>query len=226
MGNGSMEKKKKHLSISGGRSVSRRAELAREKSCQAWKSLRQNLGFNGLAGSNSTSSDRSTRGKGNEPGSIKGYSHVEEDLEDNEDKDNGYGPTRWVHSYIENNGVQFNVYDGTALADMYARFECTKEARRVFNKMQERDVISWSTNHMLVEKGLNCFNTMDKEYGVCPKVEHYGCVVDFLSRSGELDKAEDMIYLMPIKPNVIIWGALLGRSLGKKKTGSLSFMDK
>ena len=34
MGNGSMEKKKKHLSISGGRSVSRRAELAREKSCQ------------------------------------------------------------------------------------------------------------------------------------------------------------------------------------------------
>ncbi|WJZ85829.1 hypothetical protein VitviT2T_005346 [Vitis vinifera] len=159
---------------------------------------------------------------------------------------------RWVHSYIENNGVQFNVYDGTALADMYARFECTTEARRVFNKMQERDVISWTfgcfyetlncgvkpndvvfmrlftacTHARLVEKGLNCFNTMDKEYGVCPKVEHYGCVVDFLSRSGELDKAEDMIYLMPIKPNVIIWGALLGRSLGKKKTGSLSFMDK
>ena len=82
------------------------------------------------------------------------------------------------------------------------------------------------THARLVEKGLNCFNTMDKEYGVCPKVEHYGCVVDFLSRSGELDKAEDMIYLMPIKPNVIIWGALLGRSLRKKKTGSLSFMDK
>ena len=82
------------------------------------------------------------------------------------------------------------------------------------------------THARLVEKGLNCFNTMDKEYGFCPKVEHYGCVVDFLNRSGELDKAKDMIYLMPIKPNVIIWGALLGRSLGKKKTGSLSFMDK
>ncbi|KAL6345100.1 hypothetical protein AAG906_013583 [Vitis piasezkii] len=198
-----MEKKRKHLSISGGRrSVSRRAELAREESCQAWKSLRQNLGFNGLGSSNSTSSYRSTRDKGSEPGSIKGYSHVEEDLDDDEDKDNGYGLTRWVHSYIENN-------------DMYARFECTTEVRRVFSKMQERDVISWSTNHILftacthaglVEKGLNCFNTMDKEYGVCPKVEHYRCV--------------DMINSMPMKPNVIIWGALLGRSLGKKKTGA------
>ncbi|KAJ9672767.1 hypothetical protein PVL29_026118 [Vitis rotundifolia] len=62
----------------------------------------------------------------------------------------------------------------------------------------------------LVEKGLNRFYTMDKEYGVRPKVEHYGCVVDLLSRVGELNKAEDMISSIPMKPNVIIWDASLG----------------
>ena len=43
----------------------------------------------------------------------------------------------------------------------------------------------------LVEKGLNCLSTMDKKYGVSPKVEHYGCVVDHLNHARELDKAEE-----------------------------------
>ena len=158
---------------------------------------------------------------------------------------------KWIDGFISRRGMALGLFLGNALADMYAKCGCITEARRVFNKMEERDVISWSiiicglamyghadeafgcfyemldcgvkpndvvfmglltacTHAGLVKKGLNCFNTMDKEYGVSPKVEHYGCVVDLLSRAGELDKAEDMISSMPMKPNVIIWGALLG----------------
>ena len=50
----------------------------------------------------------------------------------------------------------------------------------------------------------------EKAYGISPKIEHYGCVVDLLSRAGRLAEAEDMINSMPVKANVIVWGALLG----------------
>ncbi|KAF6152889.1 hypothetical protein GIB67_002974 [Kingdonia uniflora] len=51
---------------------------------------------------------------------------------------------------------------------------------------------------------------MENEYGVTPRVEQYWCIVDLLSRAGCLNDAEDMINPMPIRPNVIVWGALLG----------------
>lgn len=60
------------------------------------------------------------------------------------------------------------------------------------------------THAGLAEKESNCFNIMDKEYGVDPRVEHYGCVVDLLSCAGELNRAKDMISLTLVKPNIIV----------------------
>lgn len=60
------------------------------------------------------------------------------------------------------------------------------------------------THAGLAENESNCFNIMDKEYGVGLRVKHYGCVVDLLSSAGELDRAKDMISLTPMKPNVIV----------------------
>ncbi|KAF6154156.1 hypothetical protein GIB67_016408 [Kingdonia uniflora] len=95
-----------------------------------------------------------------------------------------------------------------------------EEAFRYFLKMLECRVkpneitfmglLSACTHAGMVEKGLEYFNQMENEYGVTPKVEHYGCVVDLLSHAGCLNDAEDMINPMPIRPNVIVWGALLG----------------
>ncbi|XP_020518589.1 pentatricopeptide repeat-containing protein At5g66520-like [Amborella trichopoda] len=71
-------------------------------------------------------------------------------------------------------------------------------------------VLSACTHAGLVEKGLMYFNTMGSELGLEPTIEHYGCIVDLLSRAGRLEEAEELICSMPIKPNVIVWGALLG----------------
>lgn len=158
---------------------------------------------------------------------------------------------KWIDWFIRRKGMELGLFLGNALADMYAKCGCITEARRVFDKMQERDVISWSiiitglamnghadeafecfdrmikqgekpnditfmglltacTHVGLVEKGLEYFDMMDQTYGIVPKIEHYGCVVDLLSRAGRLDEAEKLINLMPVKPNVIVWGALLG----------------
>ena len=144
-----------------------------------------------------------------------------------------------------------NLYLGNALVDMYAKCGTMEEARRIFDDMQERDVISWSTmisgsgvhgdageafnyyfkmiesgvkpndvtfmgllsacSHAgFVDKGIDLFSKMVKEFRIVPQVGHYGCVVDLLSRAGRLDEAEGLIDSMPVEPNVIVWGALLG----------------
>ncbi|KAG6530039.1 pentatricopeptide repeat-containing protein At4g21065-like [Zingiber officinale] len=61
----------------------------------------------------------------------------------------------------------------------------------------------------LVEEGKQFFNRMEHAYGLIPKVEHYGCMVDLLGRAGNLDEAHELICRMPTEPNTIIWGALL-----------------
>ncbi|GMH08479.1 hypothetical protein Nepgr_010319 [Nepenthes gracilis] len=62
----------------------------------------------------------------------------------------------------------------------------------------------------LVEEGCKLFESMRKEYGIEPKLEHYSCLVDLLGRAGRLKEAEDRIQRMPMKPNAILWRSLLG----------------
>lgn len=61
----------------------------------------------------------------------------------------------------------------------------------------------------LVEEGLSIFNNMNKKFDIEPGIEHYGCLVDLLGRSGRLVEAKDVIEKMPIKPSRNIWGAML-----------------
>ncbi|KAL4585264.1 hypothetical protein LXL04_009880 [Taraxacum kok-saghyz] len=62
----------------------------------------------------------------------------------------------------------------------------------------------------LVEQGLEYFQSMLPEFGIVPKMEHYGCVVDLLGRLGFLLEAKDFINRMPFEPDASVLGALLG----------------
>lgn len=62
----------------------------------------------------------------------------------------------------------------------------------------------------LVEKGRDLFASMTEIHRIEPKLEHYGCMVDVLGRSGCLKEAHDLIKSMPMKPNAALLGALLG----------------
>ncbi|KAK1412821.1 hypothetical protein QVD17_34353 [Tagetes erecta] len=61
-----------------------------------------------------------------------------------------------------------------------------------------------------VNEGREVFNSMVKDLGLAPKVEHYGCMVDLLGRAGLLDEAYELIQAMPMEPHTGVWGALLG----------------
>jgi pentatricopeptide repeat protein len=60
-----------------------------------------------------------------------------------------------------------------------------------------------------VNQGLNYFHSMTSEYSIKPSIEHYGCVVDLLSRAGRFLEAIDIINNMQIKPDGVVWGSLL-----------------
>lgn len=60
-----------------------------------------------------------------------------------------------------------------------------------------------------VKTGQELFNMMEP-YGVKPTLKHYTCMVDLLSRSGQMNEAYKMIEKMPDDPDSVIWGALLG----------------
>jgi pentatricopeptide repeat protein len=62
----------------------------------------------------------------------------------------------------------------------------------------------------LVDEGMSCYASMITVYMILPKSEHYSCMVDLLGRAGKLHKAENMIKVMPGKPYVPAWRALLG----------------
>ncbi|KAF8759305.1 hypothetical protein HU200_010343 [Digitaria exilis] len=73
----------------------------------------------------------------------------------------------------------------------------------------------------LLEAGQHYFEAMKHVYNVNHEVKHYACMVDLLGRRGYLEKAVCLIKEMPMKPDFVVWGALLGacRMHGSVKIG-------
>lgn len=88
-------------------------------------------------------------------------------------------------------------------------FEKLIKKRLVPNDVTFIGVLSACCHAGLLDVGLDIFNSMKPIYGIEPKVEHYGCLVDLLGREGELLEAEKLIKEMPWKADVVILGALL-----------------
>ncbi|XP_071695943.1 pentatricopeptide repeat-containing protein At3g29230-like [Rutidosis leptorrhynchoides] len=95
-----------------------------------------------------------------------------------------------------------------------------KDAQILFKKMEYEKVAPNDVTFVamlgafchagMINKGQKLLSCMECDYGVEPKVEHYGCVIDMFSRAGRFVDALDVIRVMPMEPNVYAWGALLG----------------
>ncbi|XP_058092110.1 pentatricopeptide repeat-containing protein At4g39952, mitochondrial-like [Magnolia sinica] len=143
---------------------------------------------------------------------------------------------KWIHNYVTEIGMEFDVSLATALVYMYAKCGPLEISREIFNAMPKRDVISvfgygihgnvrdaleifqqmensgMKPNEVphagLIVEGTNMFGRMI-DYSITPTLKHYACMVDLLGRSGNPHKAEAMISTMPIAPDGGVWGALL-----------------
>ncbi|WCJ30280.1 Pentatricopeptide repeat (PPR) superfamily protein [Euphorbia peplus] len=105
------------------------------------------------------------------------------------------------------------------------------EAVSFFEEMVENGVhpdgvsfiglLSACSHSGLVNKGKNYFELMRTHFGVVPKIEHYGCMVDMLCRAGLINKAFEFVQQMPMEPNPIILRTLTNacRTNGEFKLG-------
>ncbi|CAI0554273.1 unnamed protein product [Linum tenue] len=158
---------------------------------------------------------------------------------------------RYLSSFVELEAMKLDAVLGTALIDMFAKSGFLDKAVDIFQRMQSKDVKSWtamilgygvhgqSSNAValmyrmedegyrpnevtflavlsacshggMVKEAMECFRRMVERYGLLPKVEHYGCIIDLLGRLGLLKEAQGLIErLPPIKRDATAWRALL-----------------
>ncbi|KAF9605520.1 hypothetical protein IFM89_017539 [Coptis chinensis] len=137
-----------------------------------------------------------------------------------------------LHACVEKTNFAEDVAVGTSIMDMkdvtawtsmitgFAMHGHGEEALHLFTEML-RDgsvtpdhitfigVLTACSHAGLVDEGYKHFNSMRNVFGLVPLEDHYGCMVDLLSRAGNLMEAESLVKAMPIKPNMAVWGALL-----------------
>ncbi|OVA18529.1 Pentatricopeptide repeat [Macleaya cordata] len=179
-----------------------------------------------------------------------------------------------IHVYVIRNRYESSMlFVANCLIDMYSKCGDVDAARNIFDKMKERNDVSWTSlmtgygmhgrgeealevfdgmrkagmvpdgitfivvlyacSHSgMVDRGINYFNSMRKDFGVVPEVEHYACMVDVLGRAGRLNEAVELIKGMPMEPSQIVWVALLSAcrmhsniELGEFAANKLSEMD-
>ncbi|OIV98944.1 hypothetical protein TanjilG_07379 [Lupinus angustifolius] len=120
--------------------------------------------------------------------------------------------------FCEHN-VKHRVWPWNAMIGGLAMHGKATEAMNIFEQMKAENVspnkvtfvalLNACSHGYMVKEGKFYFRSMVSDYGINPEVEHYGCMVDLLSRAGLLKEAEEMIASMPMAPDVAIWGALL-----------------
>ncbi|KAI4354344.1 hypothetical protein L6164_003214 [Bauhinia variegata] len=112
-----------------------------------------------------------------------------------------------------------NLFCWNSIIEGLAVHGYAEEALKLFCKMEKKEIkpnavtfisiLSACVHAGFVEEGRQRFMSMIRDYSITPQVEHYGCMVDLLSKAGLLDDALDMIKGMTFEPNSFIWGALL-----------------
>ncbi|RDX79065.1 Pentatricopeptide repeat-containing protein, mitochondrial, partial [Mucuna pruriens] len=172
----------------------------------------------------------------------------------------------WIHQYfVDGKRMPLSVTLANAIIDMYAKCGSIDAAAEVFSAMSERNLVSWNSmiagyaangrakqavevfdqmscmgfkpdditfvslltacsHGGLVLEGKEYFDTMERNYGIKPKKEHYACMIDLLGRTGLLEEAYKLITIMPMQPCEAAWGALLSacRKHGNVELANLS----
>ncbi|GAY34692.1 hypothetical protein CUMW_012780 [Citrus unshiu] len=133
--------------------------------------------------------------------------------------------------------LEKNVICSTSMISGYMSQGFVEDAEEIFRKTVEKDIVvynamieGYSISIETARKALEVyidlqrlsfrpnistfasreiFESMERDYSMKPKMEHYACMVDLLGRAGSLEQALKFALEMPEKPNSDVWAALL-----------------
>ncbi|GMH19626.1 hypothetical protein Nepgr_021467 [Nepenthes gracilis] len=108
---------------------------------------------------------------------------------------------RQIHKYVERKRLRPNLSLENALLDMYAKCNCLTEARELFDGMQSRDVVSWTS--MISAYGMSghgsdavsLFSKM-RDKGLVPDSIAFVAVISACSHTGLLEEGRHYYRLM------------------------------
>eukprot|EP01018_Ginkgo_biloba_P039390 Gb_11905 [translate_table: standard] len=116
---------------------------------------------------------------------------------------------RGVHEEIVRRGFECNVFVGSSLVDMYVKCGSIEEARHVFNKMPQRNVVSWTAMIAgyaydgFVDEALKLFQKMPER-----NVISWNAMMAGLVQNGCIDEAQKLFQKMPER-NVVSWNSMI-----------------
>eukprot|EP01018_Ginkgo_biloba_P034750 Gb_24815 [translate_table: standard] len=114
-----------------------------------------------------------------------------------------------AHEEIIRRGLESNIFVGNALVDMYAKCGSIENARHLFDKMPQRNVISWTSmisgyaQNGLVNEALKLFQKMPER-----NVVSWNAMVAGYAQHGYAGEALKLFQKMP-QQNVMSWNALI-----------------
>jgi pentatricopeptide repeat protein len=131
---------------------------------------------------------------------------------------------KWVHAHMTKSGGKLVAFAGNTLLDMYAKSGSIEDAKKIFDRLVKRDVVSWNSmlkgysQHGLGKETVQCFEEMLR-IGTEPNDVTFLCVLSACSHTGLLDEGQYYFELMKkkcmIEPHVAHYVTivdLLGRA--------------
>ncbi|RLN29864.1 pentatricopeptide repeat-containing protein [Panicum miliaceum] len=121
----------------------------------------------------------------------------------------GVAPVRAAHSHVVKLGSVEDTFVGNALIDAYSKNGVASDARKVFDGMPARDVVSWNTvMAAMVRQGevagaRRMFDEMPEKDTVS-----WNTILDTYAKAGEAEAAFELFQRMPER-NVVSWSTVV-----------------
>eukprot|EP00250_Pteridium_aquilinum_P033133 c522_g1_i1 orf=1331-2977(-) len=122
-----------------------------------------------------------------------------------------------IHLELMEQGYEINSFAGNVLVDMYARHGFLTEARKVFDQLPSRDLVSWTAliagyaEHGPAEEALSCFEQLQLEH-VSLDATMFACILKACGSIGAIEKGLELhrdLYIRGIERNLHIGTTLM-----------------
>eukprot|EP01018_Ginkgo_biloba_P022914 Gb_33051 [translate_table: standard] len=122
-----------------------------------------------------------------------------------------------IHDCVKETGLESNVFVGSALVDMYAKCGSLENARQVFDKISQRNNVTWNAMISGYAQSGHCEVTFKllcqmQQAGEKPNVVTWNAVISGYSQNGYHDEALKIfrqMQMIPVKPNSVTMTSVL-----------------